>query len=244
MKMGLSKLQQKRSDGIDLIDHRGSLYYNKYQYRARVHCAGISLCWFCDDEKDVDERYNKHKARWKDANLESVKKFLAWKNLNTPAKVRAKDKKMTLRIEGGTAAVFSNDLALLKTLDSLGLNVDYTEVDDTIPNGIKYFKNEPEYKYRIYLKSKRVKDDFHQKLKEFVDRYKDTDSKMVASPSLRQWLRIKADKSNIWGGNNWRIQYCSSHYFLDYNEESSLTLFSLMFQGMISRKFKLEKQPD
>ena len=243
MKMGLLQLTQKRSDGIDLIDHRSGLYYNKYKYRARVHCQGITLCYWCNTDDEVDERISKHKVRWKHTDIDGVKRFLAWKNLNTPKKI--KDKKITVRIEGNVAAIFSNDLDLLKTLDTLELNVDYTEVDDTIPNGIKYFKNEPDYKYRIYLKSKRVKDDFHQKLKEFVTKYKDTDNKFVPSPSLRQWLNIKTDnKMSMWGSNNWRLQYCSSHFFLDYNEESSLTLFSLIFQGSISRKFKLEKRPE
>lgn len=241
--MGLLQLTQKRSDGIDLIDNRSSLYYNKYRYRARVYCQGITLCWWCNTEEEIDERVAKHKTRWKHVDLEGVKKYLAWKNINVPKKT--KDRKITVRIEGNVAAMFSNDLDLLKTLDSLGLNVDYTEVDDSIPDGTKYFKNEPNYKYRIYLKSKRVKDDFHQKLKDFVSRYKDTDNKMMPSPSLRQWLNIKADnKISIWGSNNWRLQYCSSHFFLDYNEESSLTLFSLVFQGSISRKFKLEKRPE
>lgn len=241
--MGLLQLTQKRNDGIGFIDSRSSLYYNKYRYRARVYCQGINLCWFCDTDAEMDERVKQHKVRWKHADLDGIKKYLAWKNVNAPKKT--KDKKVTVRIEGNVASMFSNDLNLLKTLDSLGLQVDYTEVDDTIPEGVKYFKNEPDYKYRIYLKSKRVKDDFHQKLKEFVDRYKDTDSKMVPSPSLRQWLRIKPDKhASMWGGANWRLQYSSSHFFLNYNEESSLTLFSLIFQGEISRKFKLEKRPE
>lgn len=239
--MGLLRLSQKRSDGIDLIDNRGSLYYNKYHYRARLHCSGIALCWFCDEPAEVDARINKHKARWKHADADTVKKFIEWKNTKVG---KGKNKVATIRVEGNTASVFSNDLSLLKELDSIGHNVDYTEVNNDIPSGTKYFKNEPEYKRRIYLKSKRVKDDFREKLGEFVQRYRDTDNKMVPSPSLHQWLRMTKDTSQpSWYNNNWRLQYCSSHYFLDFNEDSSETLFSLMFPGWTNRRFKLEKQP-
>ena len=240
--MGLLQLTQKRNDGIDLIDTRASLYYNKYRYRARFHCVGITICWFCKNDQDVDERVKKHKSRWAHANLESVKQFLAWKNSNVTT---GKNKRATVRIEGDVASVFSNDLNLLKTLEGLGSNVDYTEVDSSIPEGVKYFSKDPDYKYRVYLKSKRVKDDFHEKLKNFVDRYKSTDNKMSPSPSLKMWLNIKKDPNgNRWTSHNWRLEFCSSHFFLDYNEESSLTLFMLMFQDSVSRKFKLEKRPE
>jgi hypothetical protein len=240
--MGLLQLTQKRSDGIDLIDTRASLYYNKYRYRARFYCTGITICWFCKNDKDVDERAKKHKSRWAQADLASVKQFLAWKNNNITT---GKSKTATVRIEGNIASVFSNDLDLLKTLEGLGSNVDYTEVDSSIPEGVKYFTRDPDYKYRIYLKSKRVKGDFHEKLKNFVDRYKDTDNKMIPSPSLKMWLNIRKDPNGTrWTSNNWRLEFCSSHFFLDYNEESSLTLFMIMFQDSVSRKFKLEKRPD
>jgi hypothetical protein len=205
--MALSQLPTKRIDGIDFIDQRASLYYNKFKYRARFHCKGIL------------DFYN-----WKVATK--------------------KDKTATVRIEGEIASVFSNDLDLLKTLELIGCHVDYTEVDDTIIAGIKYFVRDPKFKYRIYFKSKRVNEDFRTKLQNFIERYKDTDTVIVPSGSLTSWLK---DDSNYVRGSwsyHWNKCYTSSNYFIDYNDESTLTLFSLMFSGMISKTYKLEKRPD
>lgn len=237
--------QSKQNKDVDLIDTRASLYYGKYNYRARFYCPGINLAWYCDSVEDVDLRAKKFsKSRLKTADIDGVKKFVKWK-LDQPNTFKGKSKQGVIRIEGNIAAVFSNDLTLLKTLNSLGYQVDYTKVDDNIVEGVKLFKEEPKHKYRIYLKSKRITDDFHNKLKGFVDRYKNTDNKMIPSPSLRQWLNITHDTNTpSWSINNWRLQYCSSHFFLDYDEESSLTLFMLMFPSWVNRKFKLEKRPE
>jgi hypothetical protein len=140
-----------------------------------------------------------------------------------------KDKTATVRIEGETASVFSNDLNLLKTLENIGCHVDYTEVDDTIIVGVKYFVREPKYNYRIYLKSKRVNDEFRNKLQNFIKRYENTSTVIVPSGALTNWL---SDDTNYVRGSwsyHWNKCYNSSNYFIDYNDESTLTLFSLIF---------------
>ena len=153
-------------------------------------------------------------------------------------------KTATVRIEGEIASVFSNDLTLLKTLEVMGCPVDYTEVDDTIISGIKYFIREPKHKFRIYLKTKRVNDDFRTKLQNFIKRYENTDTIIVPSGSLANWL--KEDSNYVRGSwsYHWNKQYTSSNYFIDYDDESTITLFSLMFSGLISKSYKLEKRPD
>ena len=42
----------------------------------------------------------------------------------------------------------------------------------------------------------------------------------------------------------WRIQYLSSHFFVDYDDESMLSYLSLFFGTLIGKKYKLEKQAD
>jgi hypothetical protein len=117
-------------------------------------------------------------------------------------------------------------------------------VDDTIIVGVKYFVREPKYNYRIYLKSKRVNDEFREKMQKFIKRYENTDTVIVASGSLSHWLK---DDTNYVRGSwsyHWNKCYTSTNYFIDYNDESTLTLFSLMFSGMVSKSYKLEKRPD
>ena len=236
--MALSKLAQTRSDGIGFIDHRVGPYYSKYNYRARLYCTGVTLLWWCKSVEEIVTLAAKNKKRYHNADLPSVQKFFEWKLANQGEK---NNRTCNIRVEGNVASVFSNDLDLLKTLESIGCVVDFTEVDSTVPIGIKYFVKEPTFKYRFYLKSKRVEDDFVQKLNDFVNRYKDSDSKIVPSNALAGWLHPK-NRLRSW--SSWKYRYCSSSYFFDYNEESTLTLFMLHFDNIISKRYKLEKRPD
>lgn len=240
--MGLSRLKQIRSDGIRFIDQRDSLYYNKFKYRARFYCTGISIIWFCKTLDEVNQRYKSRPTRFKHAAQPTINNFFNWKLANSKL---PKETRATIRMENDVAAIFSNDLNYLKTLESLGASVDYTEVDESIPEGVKYFKNEPAHKYRLHLKSKRVKDDFALKLAKWVDRYKDTDTVIKPSNALNAWLSLaKAPYTqNPYSTGNWRLQWTSSHYFIDYDDESTLTLFMLMFDSMAYKKYRLLKQP-
>lgn len=234
MKMALSKLPQKRSDGIEYIDSRAGLYYGKYKYRARIYISGITAAWWASTETELDVLI-KRSYRWKNLNKSLLLSYFMWIN-SLPPKT---SKTYSIRLEGNTAAVFSNDLNLLKTAESIGAVLDYTEVDQSVPQGTKYFVREPAHKFRFYLKSKRVSDSFPADLQNFIDRYSKTDTVIIPSPALSKWLNRGGVAKYIWMRN-----YCSSSYFIDYDDESTLTLFTLLFDGMISRRFKLEKRPE
>lgn len=234
--MGLSKLSPIRSDKISFIDYRGSLYFNKYKYRARLYHQGIYLSTFTWDSDEELQRRIKNNRRWESANIDVIKTFAEWR-LNH---AQGKNRTCTIRIENNIASIFSNDLDHLKTLEDLGCTMDYTEVENVIPEGVKYFKKEPKFKLRLHLRSKRVQEDFRKKLAEFVKRYEGTSTKFELGPALKDWLFMSPQVR--WGG--WRTSYCSSHFFINYNEESFITLFALNFNGMISKTYKLEKRPD
>ena len=236
--MGLLKLPQKRNDGVEYIDHRPSMYYNKYQYRLRFYLDGLTLCWFSKSEKELEDRAKKHK-RYAKVDIESIKQFFNWMNVEKSKK----DKQSTIRIEHNIGAVFTNDLTLFKSLIAIGPPTDITEVDPSIPAGIKYFAKQPEFKYRVHLKSKRVKDDFPIKIYNFFKRYEKSETKMKPSKALARWL-IDYQNGSTFTGWSWRLQYVSSHFYFDYDDESTLTLFMLMFSDVVHRRYKLEKRPE
>jgi hypothetical protein len=224
---------------VDYVDSRSNLFYGKFQYRARLSCDGLGLLYFCKTPEDVIKKQQANSRRWKNIDPHQVIKFLDWKNQNQDL---IKKKELTIRTEYNTSAIFSNDLSVLKTLDNLGIPVDYTIVDPSIPEGTMHFIKEPKFKYRFYLKSKRVPDDFHKKLNDFLDRYKESDSRMEPSSALKNWLHTAkhtSPNSYRW----WKIAYLSSSFYINYNDESMITLFMLMFDGCVSRKYKLEKRP-
>jgi hypothetical protein len=247
--VSLKSHPNKATTGIDLVDHRSTLYYSKYQYRARISLSGLNRTYFAKNFLDylkVIERLKKGRHGTKmqqeldSIDLDSIERFITWRNTNTDSK----NKLAMIRVEGNTAGVFSNDLQLLKTLEKIGPGIaiiDYTEIDQTIPHGTKYYVKEPKYKYRVYLKSKRIDENWKESMRRFIDRYKGTDTVIVPSNSFRLWLSPDGRHRNAWYWNN---HYCSSHYFIDFNEESTDTLFALMFGDMISKRFKLEKRPD
>jgi hypothetical protein len=221
------------------IDRRESLYYGKYQYRARLKLDGLNRTHLAKTMLDVLHRLKKYGRQKEIASLDldCLERFINWRNkYATP--IDKADRQALIRIESVTAGVFSNDLQLLQTLESIAGkdSVDYTEIDTSIPTGVRYFVKEPKYKYRVYLKSKAVKDKFVEDLRRFIDRYKDTQTTIIASSSLDSWLNGNA--------RNWAYRYCSSHYYIEYNEESTHSLIGIMFGDMIKRRFKLEKRPD
>ena len=221
---------------VDLADYRDVLYYGKYRYRARVTMLGLAWIHGCDTMLDYLKRLDNNR-RYYDSNriaaidLDDIESFIDWRNVNVKT-----NKTCTVRVESNTAGVFSNDLALLQGLRQLTPAVDISEIIDIAPTGIKTFVKEPKHKYRVYLKSKRVKDIFKDELSEFINRYKNTKTVIVPSDALRQWLKGHY--------KSWHINYCSAHYYIEFDEESTNTLISMMFGDMIKRRFKLEKRQD
>lgn len=236
----------KVTTGIDYVDHRSTLYYSKYQYRARITLDGLNRTYFAKTFLEYLNVINRAAKRSKSQaadiakiDLDSIERYINWRNDNTSSK----NKLAMIRVEANVAGVFSNDLSLLKTLEKIApgvATVDYTEVDQSIPHGTKYYVKEPKHKFRVYLKSKRVKDEWKESMSRFIARYKETDTVIVPSQALVWWLDPNKPVTNWYWNNN----YCSSHYYLDFDDESTDTLFALMFGDMISRRFKLEKRPD
>lgn len=251
MKMAsLKSHPNKAVTGLDYVDQRSTLYFNKFQYRARLAIAGLNRTHssknFLDFLKVIERQktniregdvYFTRIAEELDAvDLDAMEQYFLWRNKHVNV-----NKAALVRVEGNTAGVFSNDLALLKTLAKLykGVTVDYTEVDQTIPQGTRYYVEEPKHKFRIYLKSKRVEDTWKESINRFIDRYKGTDTVIVPSGSLNTWLN-SSKTTYRW---QWNTHYCSSHYFIDFDDDSTNTLFSLMFGDMIHKRYKLEKRP-
>jgi hypothetical protein len=224
---------------IVAIDGRNTLYYGKYRYRARLKLYGLNRTYNAKSILDVVERitrYGNAKDK-KEIDIDCIERFIEWKNKYANPDNKS-EKQATIRVEYSTAGVFSNDLQLLQTLELIAGSsaVDYTEIDTTTPTGTKYFTKQPKHNYRLYLKSKRVTDKFVTDLSRFIDRYKDTDTVIVPSDALKKWLN-----GNV---KHWLYRFCSSHYYIEYDDESSYSLMGLMFGDMIKARFKLEKRPD
>jgi hypothetical protein len=228
--------------GIDYYEYRDEDYYNKYTFRVRFKLPGARYTWYCKTPEDLDKRLAS-KAQYSSIRPEdkndvvdkqqAIKDFITWRNL------KRKEKTATIRVEHNTVAVFSNDLQMLKDLEKIDptLEYDYTEVQKSEYAGTKHFVGVPKHKFRIYLKSKRVSEGFAKDLYDLVNR----STNLYPSTALKIWL-LGSIKNN--GQSNWRYRYCSSSYFINYDDESTLSYLALMHGEMLGKRYKLEKRPE
>ena len=240
---------------LDLIEPRGKLFYNTYKYRAKFKLSGaqhlfgvksmLSYLKRLDSVYSLDfvthnyfqqlqveeaqERCSKQLAK---IDLDAIERYIEWRNCNIHTKKIA-----LARIESETVSVFSNDLVLLNTLESITKPIEYSSIDDSIPVDTIYFSNKPKHNYRVYFKSKRVTEKARDDLISFINRYKNTSTQIVPSDALGKWL----NKNNKFA---WRGVYLYGNYFLDFDEESTYSLIALMCGDLISSKYKLEQHPN
>lgn len=215
------------------VEKKNKLYFNKFRYKAYVYLKGANLTYYAKDIDSFVERYENLKFQYnvkplrgtyewiyEGLDIDKIGRYLTWRNLFRD--------RVHLRVNADSVSVFSNDLTLLKSLDSVS-NVSITEVE-LLDNDVIYFKRRPKFKYRTYFKAKRVPKDFIENVTEFSKKY--TSAKV--SKSLKTFLISR----------NWHpyIYLHGSHY-IDYNEESYLSILHMYFSGMIAKTYKCEKEP-
>jgi hypothetical protein len=225
--------------GINYYEYRDNDYYNKYSFRVRVKLPCVRYTWSCKTPEDLDKKLTTKsygsvrktdRATYNDY-LPTLKEFVKYRN-----QVKT-DKTAMIRIEADTVAIFSNDLSLLKSVEQIdpSLSYDYTEVQKSDYAGVKHFVNEPKHKYRIYLKGKRLTDNFPKELKELLDRMEG----LYPSNALTQWL---SDAHYRVG--HWQYRYANPGHFIDYDDESTLSYLMLLYGEIFGKRYKLEKRPD
>jgi hypothetical protein len=229
--MGLLRLAENNPD-INYIEYRDIKYWNKYEYRVRFSMTGMRMLWYCDTKEELDRRMGSMKLNKTLTdyiiNYDNILSFLEFRTKYT------KNKEVSVRIEHSTASVFSNDLSLLKSLETIisGAKFEYTQVKEVGVVGTKFFVNAPKHKYRAYLKTKRISDSELKDLADLVNRA----TSVFPSKALVSWVNKERP---YWYNYN----YCSSGYFFDYDDESTLSYLAMMLGELLGNRFKLEKHP-
>jgi len=217
------------------IEKKNKLYFNKYKYKATVRLEGANLTYYTVDLETFNAKFEKLKTSYKNqpnafynewhyenVNIDKIAKYLSWRNL-------FKDR-VTLRVNFNSVSVFSNDLTILKSLDSID-EVSLCEAK-VLQSDVMYFKKQPKFKYRTYFRAKRVPKDFIENVDSFIKNYKDKN--LHISSSLQRFLTER----------NWHPYiYLHGSYHIDYNDESFLSILHMYFTGMIAQTYKLDKEP-
>lgn len=240
-KMGLLKSVDD-VPGIDYYEYRDDNYYNKYEFRMRVTIPCVKYTWWCSGPDELDNKIAGKVKRYgtiRKADLPSVIEHqTALKLVIKYQQDRKKTKDLGMRIEGDVVAFFSCDLSKLQDIaKDFGPNysVDCTQVQTSQYAGIKHFVNEPKHKYRVYLRSKRVEDNFLEEFRGTISRQKE----LHPSTALQQWMDRDAKRWGIW-----HFRWTSSAHFIDYDDESTLSYLALMHGEVLGKKYKLEKRPE
>lgn len=241
MKMALLKLIEN-DPNINFLEYRDNLFYNKYTYRLKCRVEGGRYTYFCKTTEDLDSKLNNPKKSYMAIRANDVpkvqKNLPALKEIIKLSNERKLNKNFSLRIERDHISFFADDINLLKEIENrLGTNytLDFTKAEIAPFAGVKYFVNEPKHKYRVYLKTTLVDTNLHKDLTEFISRVKG----VYASPGLKKWLNhTRINQSLMY------FRYTSSAYFLDYDDESTLSYLALIHGKLLGRKYKLEKRPD
>lgn len=240
MKMGLLKSVNDVA-GVDLYEYRDTPYYNKYDYRLRVSMPGLRYTYWCKTPDELDYNLNNPANNYfkvKTADIPAVtKNLVSLKEVISIVNGRTKNSNYSCRLESNVLAIFANDLSVIDALKTrigqeYALDCTYAKINGF--SGVRYFVNEPKHKYRVYLRSKRVEDDFVTEFRDMVSKQKT----LYPSPALKRWLNHTKKRVT------WNFKWTSSAHFIDYDDESTLTYLSLMHGTMLGKKYKLEKRPD
>ena len=226
---------------IPSLEVKNKLYFNKFKYKATCFIQGAAYTYYTPDletfisrmEKLREAKSNKYGVRvldndwteyWEEVNVNQISQFLVWRNTVD------KDKCM-LRIQGDTVSFFSNSLDLLHTLYCIDTNVRFFEAKVLAPDTI-YFSKEPKYKFRTFFKGKRCPDDFFSNIIEFCNRY--------PKANVSRGLQALAHNRRK---NYTRFIYLHSSYYVDYNDESMISILHMLFPNMIGKTYSLAKRP-
>jgi elongation factor P--beta-lysine ligase len=235
------KLVNTNNTGIDFVEHRDQLFYNKFLYRVNFKLEGVRYTYYIDTPDELSARirecdpYSRFTARTNSAkakdNETALRNFVEW---------RTNFKKLKLgvvRIESHHVSVFSNDLLYLKTIENIDNYIEYTytEADANVFKGVRYFVEKPKHKHRAYLKSKKIDKNYIETMQSMLN----NSTNLYPSKSFTKWL----EEAKM-GPLIWKYHYTSGSHYIDYDDENMLSYMVLMLGNVFGKRYKLEKRPD
>lgn len=213
------------------VENRTQLYYNKFRYKLKITEPNLYSAHHVVNmdefrlllKEEVDNTANfpwSIRRSSPDFDEKVISGFISFR-----IKYK-KDDKVTFRKEHNTVSVYSSDLSILNQVYDFKPDATLFEAQVS-PAGVKYFTREPPAKYRAYLRNKRVEDTFSDDMIMFLERNPDVKPSQAFKYSML---------------STYKSRWAHEGHFIDYNDESILTMLYLMFSGVIGKTYKLEKK--
>lgn len=216
--------------------NRDRMFYGKYMYRATFELPGAYFLWRYSPRTSMTITEDQVKTHYKPYSHEPIiLSSLPWLNVVHNYTVdNKKSKELTRRIEGKKVSFYSNDLDLLKELETLLTDIDikYDVASVNKVSGIKYFSRQPKYQYRTYFKSKRISIDEAQNLQLTLN----ANTEFDLSLGLKKWLTTP--------GHDWRKRYVFSNFHVNYNSDSLASYLAIKHGDILGEHYKLEKRTE
>lgn len=216
-----------------ILTNRNKLFYDKYQYKVLVDLPGTRcLKWSRNFDQFImllnkGNYLDKHELN-DDVLLDFYKKVMTFHTQFFG------NKEVTFLHENNMG-VYTSSLDIIQEV----LNIDPTfKVYEVVapPQKIMYFAKEPKYKYRVYLKSKRVSDSLINSLTDFRNTYNNNKGVYI-SEGLMRFINTSLWKKRFYS-------YLHGSFFIDFNDDSMLTFMHLLMGECLGKTYKLEKRPE
>jgi hypothetical protein len=217
--------------GVDFVESRNKLYYNRYTYKVRIELYGVGILWDTPDVSSFRRKLGVNNSLKINNRLQqgqsNLEKFIEWKFDEN------RKNKCLVRIERNTACVFSNDLDYLKEVGKLfdDCNQTFVIADVLHSADVMYFKREPKNNFRVYLQYTKITADEGKSFIRFIK------SKPEFKPSyaLSRWMDRQKHGSIYW---------VHSSLFVDLDDEKEIFFMRLKYGNIIGKHFKLEQRPE
>jgi hypothetical protein len=219
-------------------DVKKKLYHRKYSYRATVHKEGSFFTRYCTTvhhlRKLVENSKNTGFA-FKytsviDANMPYLEAFVLWKN-----KVKGE---VAIRVEYTNIFVYSNNISLLSELINLTDSPTNIDIHQAIIEGdedvIKLAR--PKHKFRVYIKGRYTggQPNVREEIARFLNTYKNI---VYPCGAFLHWV----NESGIYT-TAWRQRNLSSHFYIEYDHESTSSIIGLNLGEYMGKTYKIEQR--
>jgi hypothetical protein len=228
---------------------RQQLYYSKFKYSGTTVLNGSRYLRTCSTKAKLVNTLMQREKRWyssyntnnldKDYDIDQLEKIMQFYQLH-------KDSKQScFRFGSSEVGFYTSDLTVLQAFYDLFAKPDQCRLSQVEPSPpqLMYFAKEPRHQYRIYFKNKRISeqetDDLFECFTKLVEK-----NEITMSGALIRDIDPTPLTSVFYRGGHWKGKYLSSQYYIEYDNEQTLSYLSLVLPGGIfGKKYKMEKRP-
>ena len=222
----MGSLRFANKNGINYHEYRDKLYYNKYKYKLIISFETLHFFTYS----------NYNLKNWET----NVRKKLSGKTLVTTLNFKdhllnmrdlTKKQNIRQRTEGDKLSLFFNDITEVTDFKSnFPASFPITTYESIVSNEpkVKFFMRKPKFKFRAYMKTKRVT---IQEKKELEDFLENASFELKLSSSLNRWFKLS------------RSSFLFSNFYFDFNDELAQTYLALSMSDYIE-KYYICKQAD